>query len=115
MLKPILKNSKFVIRNSKLIILANLPYLTPNQIKNSPSIKHEPKLALSAGSDGLKYYRQLFKQLRALRVKGYTLCEIDPNQTAKIEQLVKHELPGAMLQIKKDLSGLNRLAIIKIA
>ena len=113
LLEPLF-NNKFVIRNCKLIILANLPYLTPSQIKNSPSIKREPKLALDAGPDGLKYYRQLFKQIKKLRVTGYALCEIGPRQSNAIKKLVKRQLPQVKLQIKKDLAGLNRLAIIKI-
>ncbi|MDP2736815.1 MAG: peptide chain release factor N(5)-glutamine methyltransferase, partial [bacterium] len=63
LLEPIVKN-KLIINRQPLIILANLPYLTPTQIKNSPTIKYEPKLALAAGSDGLKYYRRLFKQIK---------------------------------------------------
>jgi release factor glutamine methyltransferase len=114
LLKPII-NSKFVIHNSKLIITANLPYLTPTQIKNSPTIKYEPKLALTAGLDGLKYYRQLFKQIKTLPNVKYVLCEIDPSQTLKIKKLIKRELPKANCQIKKDLSGLNRLVVISIS
>src|SRR3989344_5667892 len=45
------------------LIIANLPYLTPRQMKN-PDLKHEPKNALVAGKDGLKYYRELFKQIK---------------------------------------------------
>ena len=112
LLEPILKNKKFVIGNSSLVILANLPYLTPTQIKNSPSIKREPKLALAAGSDGLKYYRRLFKQIKMLHNISYVLCEIDPSQTLKIKQLIKRELSETTIQIKKDLTGLNRLVII---
>lgn len=112
LLEPILKNKKFVIGNSSLVILANLPYLTPTQIKNSPTIKYEPKSALTAGSDGLKYYRQLFKQIKMLRNVSYALCEIDPNQTLKIKKLIKRELPETTIKIKKDLAGLNRLVII---
>lgn len=111
LLKPII-NSKFVTRNSKLIITANLPYLTPAQIKNSPTIKYEPKSALTAGSDGLKYYRRLFKQIKMLSNVSYVLCEIDPSQTEKIKQFIKRELPKASYQIKKDLASLNRLVII---
>lgn len=120
LLESIINNSKYKLKNSKLIILANLPYLTPTQIKNSPSIKYEPKLALTAGLDGLKYYGRLFQQICALRIARCELrdinilCEIDPSQTVKIKQMVKRELPKATLQIKKDLSGLNRLVIIKI-
>jgi len=118
LLTPIINDSKFLLLNSYLIVLANLPYLTPKQIKNSPTIKHEPKSALAGGPDGLKYYRQLFRQIRdyitPLCVTCYALCEIDPGHTKKIKQLVKHELPQATCQIKKDLSGLDRLVIMKI-
>lgn len=118
LLKPILKNKKLIIDNCKLIIVANLPYLTPSKIKNSPSIKHEPKLALNAGKDGLKYYRQLFKQINLL-VTGYWLpvtliIEIDPSQTLKIKKIIKKNLPGAEIKIKKDLRGQNRVIMIQI-
>lgn len=129
LLDPILKNPKLLKNlnhpNNPIIITANLPYLTPNQIKNSLSIKHEPKLALSAGKDGLKYYRQLFKQIKKLNklcVVRYALCEIDPAQKNKISNLIKKELftyrsfgeggPNSTFQIKKDLRGHSRLVTI---
>ena len=102
-----------VVLTSPLIILANLPYLTPSQIKESPSIKYEPKLALTAGPDGLKYYRKLFKQIKKFH-DITVLCEIDPGQKTPIKQLTEQYLPHAKIQIKKDLAGLNRLAIINI-
>ncbi|MDD4332872.1 MAG: peptide chain release factor N(5)-glutamine methyltransferase [Patescibacteria group bacterium] len=119
LLKPILDNPKY-LNNSKnpndLIIIANLPYLTPEQIKKSASIKYEPKLALQAGSDGLKYYYKLFQQIKKLQslyAVRYILCEIDPGQNTKIKKLIKKELPHAKLKIKKDLAGLNRLVILE--
>ena len=124
LLEPIIKSKNFSLLTSHFLLLANLPYLTPIQIKNSPSIKHEPKLALSAGKDGLKYYRQLFKQIKKLnalsvmrppcpqREAGYALCEIDPRQTIMLKQLIKKILPCAKIQIKKDLRGLDRMVII---
>ncbi|MFH1233848.1 MAG: peptide chain release factor N(5)-glutamine methyltransferase [Patescibacteria group bacterium] len=122
LLTPLINNAKFKIQNSKFIILANLPYLTPTQIKNSPSIKYEPKNALNGGLNGLKLYEKLFKQLKKfnelqaksyqLTANSYILCEFDPRQAILIKKLIKKYLPQAKLQIKKDLSGLNRLAII---
>ena len=134
LLEPILNNPKYIKHpNNPIIITANLPYLTPTQIKNSPSIQCEPKIALSAGADGLKYYRQLFKQIKklnALYAIRYApmcesgsrhpagivgaLCEIDPRQTIMLKKIIKKNLPCAKIQIKKDLRGLNRLVLIKI-
>jgi len=122
LLEPLIPKLK--IDNCKLkIILANLPYLTPAQIKNSPTIKFDPKLALAAGPDGLKYYRRLFKQINKLsRLSGippkavakYILfCEIDPSQKTSIKRLAKRLLPPHEFTIKKDLRGHSRLVIIK--
>ncbi|MFA4833538.1 MAG: peptide chain release factor N(5)-glutamine methyltransferase [Patescibacteria group bacterium] len=118
LLKPALLNSKFINHNSKMIILANLPYLTPTQIKSSPTVKYEPEKALDGGRDGLKYYKELFRQARQLKslnpVSFSILCEIDPAQAGKIKKLAQSELPKNEIKIKKDLSGRNRLAIIEI-
>lgn len=105
LLNPIVKS--LTIQN--LIIAANLPYLTPAQIKKSPSISREPKLALVAGNDGLKYYRELFKQLKNIKYKSLTLfCEIDSSQSDSITYLAKNHFPQTKLKIIKDLAGLDR-------
>jgi release factor glutamine methyltransferase len=108
-------SSRFQVTSYK-IITANLPYLTPAQIKKSPSIRFEPKLALAAGPDGLRYYRRLFRQIYRTKMKSTTiLCEIDPSQKASIKRLAKKLLPSSSIELKKDLRDHNRLAIIKIA
>jgi release factor glutamine methyltransferase len=105
-------------RDSDIIITANLPYLTPRQIKDSPSIAREPKLALDGGSDGLKYYRRLFSQLAKIKTSaGRTItvfCEIDPSQAKKITALSKKHFPKAENAIHPDLSKRKRLSITKI-
>ncbi|MCX6794821.1 MAG: peptide chain release factor N(5)-glutamine methyltransferase [Candidatus Falkowbacteria bacterium] len=111
------KLNKRDLSQSELIIAANLPYLTPAQIKKSPSISREPFLALDGGSDGLKYYRELFKQLRELFKQLSELptvgnlriiCEIDESQAKKIKTLTKKYFPHAASEIICDLSGKKR-------
>lgn len=127
LLEPVIKHldkscppsgtDKIIDHKSKVIITANLPYLTPIQVKNSPSIKKEPRLALVAGNDGLKYYRELFKQIKAnaYRLPPTTLfLEIDHTQKSNITNLIKQELPNANFEIKKDLGGHFRLVKISI-
>ena len=114
-----IKKSEIGNRKSEIVITANLPYLTARQISNSPSIKKEPRLALIAGNDGLKYYRKLFKQIKILdnnnsELNFIILCEIDPSQKKSIELLSKNILGDSYsLQIKKDLRGLVRFAILE--
>lgn len=100
---------KRLMAERNLIITANLPYLTPTQVKESPSISREPKIALVAGNDGLKYYRKLCEQLKNIKYKSLTLfCEIDPSQSDLITSLAKDYFPQAKLEIIKDLAGLDR-------
>ncbi|MDD5071808.1 MAG: peptide chain release factor N(5)-glutamine methyltransferase [Patescibacteria group bacterium] len=121
LLKPIIQNSKFKISDSKLIILANLPYGW-KEWKNNCSmetlgLKFEPKIALFTGRDGLGLYEKFFRQIKKLlKLKPASLsvfCEFDPRQTKKIKKLAQRELPEAKLQVKKDLAGRNRLAIME--
>lgn len=53
----------------ELLVMANLPYLKPGQIKQS--VKFEPKIALDGGRDGLNLYRKLEKQIKKLAI----ICE----------------------------------------
>lgn len=124
LLSPIIHNSSFLIPNSSYIITANLPYLTKKQMAE-PSIKHEPRAALYGGQDGLEYYENLLNQISQFGAQVFecssaclparqvqVILEIDPSQTSKIKKLIKKYLPLRQIEIKKDLAGLDRLAII---
>ncbi len=103
-------------RGYDLFIAANLPYLTPKQIKAESSIKREPKIALDGGRDGLDYYRQLFKQINSWPLRSlFLICEIDPAQTSKITKLARTSIKQSTSEIKKDLRQKNRFIIIKKA
>lgn len=101
---------------NNVIITANLPYLTPAQYCTNPELKFEPKTALIGGPDGLKYYKQLLKQIKLLTT--YNLLsttyylELNPQQKTPLEKLVQKYLPKAQLSFKKDLAGKTRVAII---
>ncbi|MFZ2189172.1 MAG: peptide chain release factor N(5)-glutamine methyltransferase [Candidatus Magasanikiibacteriota bacterium] len=115
LLTPITKTLKlYKLYNFQLIITANLPYLTPQQFKSEPSIQHEPKLALVAGKDGLKYYEKLLKQIVRCQMSDVRcFFEIDPRQTKIIKQLIKKYLPKSKITIHKDLAGLDRMVLIE--
>lgn len=117
LLKPLFHNSKFILPNSKLIITANLPYLTEQQFCSEKSIQKEPKLALVADKNGLALYEELLKQIKSLllsfKFQISLFLEIDPSQTAEISNLIQQILPKAVFEIKKDLSGRDRLVKIK--
>jgi len=99
-----------------LVITANLPYLTPKQIKDSPSIQREPRLALDGGKDGLRLYRQLFCQIKKIEIVAGTtvICEIDPSQARSIALEAKRHFPASRVEIIPDLARQKRLAVIRL-
>ncbi len=109
--------SQITNHKSQIFITANLPYLTAKQIRESPSIKKEPRVALVAGCDGLKYYRTLFKQINIIEMGNSLsdislLCEIDPSQEKSIIKLAKQTLGIGYLQtVHNDLSGRVRMVV----
>jgi release factor glutamine methyltransferase len=119
LLKPIFKKiNKKILNTNQIIITANLPYLTKNEIKNSPSIHKEPFKALYGGTDGLKYYKQLLNQIKNIKTKENNIIlyqEINDWQKDKIEFLIMKKIGGFKPQIVtlKDLAGYNRLTITK--
>ncbi|MFC1598954.1 peptide chain release factor N(5)-glutamine methyltransferase [Patescibacteria group bacterium] len=94
------------------IIVANLPYLTTKEL-NNPSIQHEPKLALAGGKDGLNIFIEFFQHLKQYNQRPkLILLEIGYKQAQSLKNISKIYLPKYKYKVKKDLCGLDRIAII---
>lgn len=101
------------------LITANLPYLTPEQFSREESIQKEPQTSLISPEKGLAHYKELFRQLARLKsakpeAKFLIYCEINPEQVKDLKKCSQKILKIKDLQIKKDLSGLDRLVILKV-
>lgn len=99
----------------RLVITANLPYLTAAEIKKEKTIKREPRLALYGSRDGLALYRNLAKQLLLIKEKYPSLpitllCEINPWQKAGLARIWKN----TGVAFHKDLAGKIRIGVISI-
>ena len=91
------------------LVLANLPYLTPDQIASNPLLGAEPELALAGGAGGLDLVRRLVADLpRVLKPGGAAGLELDPSQTTTVAALLANTLPGARVETIEDLAGLPR-------
>ena len=96
------------------LLLANLPYLRPEQIASNPDLTAEPLGALDGGDDGLDLIRQLLADLpRLLAPRGAVGLEVDPVQAAEVARLVGDALPGAAIDTLRDLGGLDRHVIAR--
>ena len=98
-------------------IAANLPYLNCKQYRNSQKEikKYEPKGALYGGKNGLKYIKNLFKQLNFINPVNCILwLEIDPFQINETAKLAKKYFRHCQIKIIKDLAQYNRILKIKL-
>lgn len=91
------------------LVLANLPYLTPDQLAGNADLAAEPALALVAGHDGLDLIRQLIADLpRLLAPGGAAGLECDPSQAPAVVSLMAAALSDAEVTVHRDLAGLDR-------
>ena len=93
------------------IIVSNPPYIETSIIETlDKTVQNEPHIALDGGKDGLKFYKILIEQgMKYLKDNGYLCLEIGYDQKEKVMELVK----GKEVYCKKDLSGNDRVIVIK--
>jgi release factor glutamine methyltransferase len=97
------------------LIVSNPPYVSAAAIPGlQREVKdHEPKIALSPGSDGLSVIRRLIQEApRFLRNAGYLLLEIGFDQGEAVEQLVSSSA-FQLVEIRPDLQGIPRIVILR--
>jgi release factor glutamine methyltransferase len=91
------------------LVLANLPYLRPDQLAGNRALAAEPALALLGGDDGLGLIRRLVADAPRLLAAGGALgVEIDPSQADEVCRLVTAALPDAQVTVRHDLAGWPR-------
>jgi len=101
------------------LIVTNPPYVSHPELAAasiSPEVsQYEPRLALDGGQDGLEVIRRLLPQAKAkLKPGGSLLVEIGSTQGQAVVQLAETYFPGANIQVKKDLAGLDRLLVAEL-
>jgi len=96
------------------LMLANLPYLRPDQIVENPSLGAEPRLALDGGPDGLDLIRRLLEDApRILAPGGAIGLEIDPSQRGDVISMAHRAFPASDIDVLPDLAGLARHVTIR--
>lgn len=92
------------------VVISNPPYISAEDMEKLPKdVQNEPKLALFGGNDGLDYYRIIAKSC-PLNDNGVIILEIGDKQAEQIKEIFANY---SSVEIFKDLSGLDRIAVIK--
>ncbi len=92
------------------LIAANLPYIPSAVLDTLPVARHEPRLALDGGPDGLTLIRRLLTQVPGrLAPEGCLLLEIGADQGTAVHQLCILAFPDAHVHIIRDYAGRDRV------
>lgn len=97
------------------VLVCNPPYVTDGEYESlMPEVKeHEPKLALTAGADGLDIYRRIAADAGAFLKDGAVmLLEIGCSQAQAVSDLLK-EHGYCDIKVVKDLAELDRVIICR--
>ena len=93
------------------MVVSNPPYIPTAEIRRlEPEVRHEPRLALDGGKDGLAFLRAIAAlAARLLKPGGFLALEIGDRQGPAVREI----LAGAIFQdieILRDAQGLDRMA-----
>ncbi len=95
------------------LIVSNPPYINSVELNRlDDDIKlHEPKLALSGGSDGFRNLKKvIFKSKKLLKINGKLILEIGYKQKDQCKKIL-NENKFYINKISKDLSGKDRCIV----
>jgi release factor glutamine methyltransferase len=96
------------------VMVANPPYIPSQELANlQPEVvKHEPRLALDGGVDGLAAIRYLIDSAPDYLVSGgIWLVEMMAGQANLVQKMLESQGSYHKIQILPDLSGIERFAL----
>lgn len=99
------------IKESFDLIYSNPPYIKSDEIEKLQVEvrKHEPRLALDGGEDGLHFYRKIIEKApEYLNNRGYLVFEIGHDEAKDICALMEDKFD---VEVIKDLSKLDRVVV----
>lgn len=99
------------IKESFDLIYSNPPYIKSDEIEKLQVEvrKHEPRLALDGGEDGLYFYRKIIEKApEYLNDRGYLVFEIGHDEAKDICALMADKFD---VEVIKDLSKLDRVVV----
>ncbi|MDP2932738.1 MAG: peptide chain release factor N(5)-glutamine methyltransferase, partial [bacterium] len=96
------------------IIVANLPYVpAANYQKLKKTLRFEPKIALTDGTNIWRLYDRFFRQLPGhIKPRAKIFLEIDPTSKNRIIKWAKLHFPRISIKFHRDLNGKIRYVML---
>lgn len=95
------------------ILVSNPPYIPQQEEMEASVVDFEPHVALFGGTDGLKFYREIFKHAhKVVNPKSILAFEIGYNQKDSLTREAKQYFPNATIEVLKDMNGKDRMLLL---
>ena len=110
MLEPYIEN------NIKVdILVSNPPYIKTVETIEASVYDYEPHVALFGGSDGLKFYKDIFENaLKIVNENGMLFFEMGYDLGNALKDLASQYFPKANIEVLKDMNNKDRMLMIKL-
>lgn len=97
------------------VIISNPPYIKTEEEIESIVKENEPYIALYAGPNGLDCYQKILENIKDhMKERCLIAFEIGYTQKEDLKQLISKYLPTSKVEVKKDLSGKDRMIFITV-
>ncbi len=97
------------------VIISNPPYISYDEDIMDIVKNNEPHIALYAPNNGLYYYEEILKNVdKYINKNGLIAFEIGYNQGNEIKKLASKYLNKFDFEIKKDMTGKDRMVFIRV-
>ncbi len=110
MLEPYIEN------NIKVdILVSNPPYIKTIETIENSVYDYEPHVALFGGSDGLKFYKDIFENAgKVVNENALLFFEMGYDLGNALKDLSKQYFPKANIEVLKDMNNKDRMLMINL-
>ena len=108
-------NNETLKQHSYDLIVTNPPYIRASEIKDlEREVRHEPRIALDGGRDGLTFYRNIIKSVPVyLKEGGFLITEIGSGHEGPIRKMLQKSKSFEIIETIRDYNNIERIIVAK--